>query len=231
MSDVLITGSNRGIGLEFARQYGRDGWNVFGTTRERSEAGELRSLRDERGISVTILEADVLEETSLEAARKQVDDAINGLDLLINNAGTDGSREGFEDLTEVDLKTVHDVNCVGSFRVTQTFLPLLKPTEGNVVFVTSILGSIEDNRSGGSYPYRISKAALNMLGRTFAEDYRSEGIYALLLHPGWVRTRMGGPEAPVSVEESVTGMREVIDRLDGTMTGSFFGYDGEPRPW
>lgn len=231
MSDVLITGANRGIGLEFVRQYSREGWNVFGTTRERSEPGDLQSLRDAEGRSVTLLEADVMDEETLDGARKRVEQETDALDLLINNAGTYGSREGFENLTAVDLRTVFDVNCVGSFRTTQTFLPLLKRAGGKVVFITSIMGSIEDNQSGGSYPYRISKAALNMLGRTFAEEYRAEDVHALLLHPGWVQTRMGGPDAPVTVDESVAGMRDVIDRLDDAMSGSFYGYDGEPRPW
>lgn len=231
MPNVFVTGANRGIGMEFARQYSRAGWNVFGTVRDRSEAAELKSLPAEGEGTVEVLRADLLEPGTLEEARDAVAREHDGLDLLINNAGTYGSREGFGDLTGMDLETVFGVNCLGSFHVTQTFLPMLERVQGNVVFVTSLMGSIEDNRSGGSYPYRISKAALNMLGRTFAEDYRSEGIYALILHPGWVQTRMGGSEAPVPVEDSVEGMRRVIDRLDESMSGEFYGYDGEPRPW
>lgn len=231
MSNVLVTGANRGIGLEFARQYSRAGWDVFGTVRDRSEAEELASLPEQGEGSVDVLTVDLLEPGTLESAREEVARSHDELDLLINNAGTYGSREGFEDLTDMDLETVFEVNCLGAFRTTRTFLPLLERGEGDVVFITSLMGSIEDNRSGGSYPYRISKAALNMLGRTFAEDHRSEGIHALLLHPGWVQTRMGGSEAPVSVEDSVAGMRRVIEDLDGSMSGEFYGYDGEPRPW
>lgn len=231
MSNVLVTGANRGIGLEFARQYCREGRTVFGTVRDRSEAEELRALPEEGSGSVQVLEADLLEPDTLDEVRDEVARHDEGLDLLVNNAGTYGSREGFEDLTDVDLRTVFDVNCVGAFRVTRRFLPLLEEAGGNVVFITSLMGSIEDNQSGGAYPYRISKAALNMLGRTFAEDYRSRDVHALLLHPGWVQTRMGGEEAPVPVDESVAGMRRVIDRLDESMSGAFYGYDGEPRPW
>lgn len=231
MSNVLITGANRGIGLEFARQYSREGWTVFGTVRDRSEADELKELSEDGNGTVEVLEADLLEPSTLDEARDQVARHHEGLDLLVNNAGTYGSREGFEDLTDMDFETVFDVNCLGAFRVTRRFLPLLEEARGNVVFITSLMGSIEDNRSGGSYPYRISKAALNMLGRTFAVDYRSRDIHALLLHPGWVQTRMGGEEAPVPVDESVAGMRQVIDRLDESMSGGFYGYDGDPRPW
>lgn len=231
MSNVLISGANRGIGREFVRQYLEAGWNVFGTVRDRSEAGDLRAPGEEEGEGPVVFEADLLEEEEVEETRRRMQSRIDGLDLLINNAGTYGSRESFEHLTDVDLRTVYDVNCLGAFRMTRAFLPMLRKADGDVVFITSLMGSIEDNRSGGSYPYRISKAALNMLGRTLAEDYRSEGIYVLLLHPGWVQTRMGGPEAPVSVEASVTGMRDVIERLDESLSGSFYGYDGEPRPW
>jgi NAD(P)-dependent dehydrogenase (short-subunit alcohol dehydrogenase family) len=103
--------------------------------------------------------------------------------------------------------------------------------QGNVAFLTSLMGSIEDNRSGGSYPYRISKAALNMLGKTLAEDYRDAGLYVAILHPGWVQTRMGGPNAKISVEKSVSGLRDVIAQLDEDRSGEFYAYDGETRPW
>ncbi len=100
-----------------------------------------------------------------------------------------------------------------------------------MVFITSLMGSMEDNRSGGAYPYRVSKAALNMLATSFHVDFSGEGIYSLILHPGWVKTRLGGPNANISPDESVRGMRKRIDELDGSTSGTFLRYNGEQLPW
>jgi NAD(P)-dependent dehydrogenase (short-subunit alcohol dehydrogenase family) len=230
-STVFITGANRGIGLEFTRQYLRDKWSVIATCRHPENANELNSLHDDTSGELIVEKLDITESDQIEAVHEVVSDKLNGLDLLINNAGVYGEKDGFEDLSAKDLRQPFDVNCVGSFRVTRAFLDLLRENRGNVALLTSLMGSIEDNRSGGSNPYRISKAALNMLGKTLAEDYRDEGLYVAILHPGWVRTRMGGPNAKISVEESVSGLREVIARLDADRSGEFYAYDGEKRPW
>lgn len=228
---VLITGANRGIGLEFTRQYLKNGWMVMGTCRRPSEADELNNLSDDLDGDLRIEELDVTDPELIDSVADSFQQESGGLDLLINNAGIYGEDSNFKDLTPTDLNQTFDVNCLGPFRLTQALLHALRQKTGNVVFVTSLMGSIEDNRSGGSYPYRVSKAALNMLGKTLAEDLRAEGIFVAILHPGWVKTRMGGPNAKISVEESVSGMREVIDQLDKHRSGEFYAYDGEKRPW
>jgi NAD(P)-dependent dehydrogenase (short-subunit alcohol dehydrogenase family) len=227
---VLITGANRGIGLEFTRQYLRDDWTVYATCRRPDEADDLHNLPVTDG-QLYVDQLDVTESRSIDGAFRSVSEREDGLELLINNAGIYGNDAGFEDLDADDVRDPFEVNCLGPFQVTQTFLPLLKSVSGNVVFMTSLMGSVEDNRSGGSYPYRISKAALNMLGKTFSEDYSEQDIYTAILHPGWVQTRMGGEGAKISVEESVSGLRSVIDDLDAERSGEFYAYDGEKRPW
>ncbi len=230
-SNVLVTGANRGIGLEFTRQYLKDGWMVVGTCRNPKDAENLQSLHDEEPGELIVQELDITSTDQINFVHKTVSDRFSGLDLLINNAGIYGEDDEFENLSAEDLRNPFDVNCVGSFQVTRAFLDLLLDKKGNVVFLTSLMGSVEDNRSGGSYPYRISKAALNMLGKTLAEDYRDEGLYVAILHPGWVQTRMGGANAKITVEESVTGLRDVIANLDADRSGEFYAYDGEKRPW
>lgn len=232
MSDrVIITGGNRGIGLEFTRQYLAEGWQVYSTARQPSEAEELHLLQEENPESLKIMKLDITSEDSVEAFGRTVERVERRIDLLINNAGAYGAKAGFLELEPEDIREIFEVNCLGSFRLTQRLFPLIKAARGDLVFITSLMGSIDDNRSGGSYPYRISKAALNMLGKTISEDFQTDEIFTLLLHPGWVKTRMGGEDAKIDVETSVSGMREVISSLDKKMSGQFYGYDGQPRPW
>jgi len=232
MSDtVFISGANRGIGLEFARQYLDEGWTVIGTTRDMDRADELRDLGEDLGGTLHIAKMDLTDDAQVEATYESVSDHVNELDLLINNAGYLTGIDDFETVSTDDISTAIDVNCLGHFRVTRAFLPLLKKAKGNVVFITSLMSSLEDNHSGGRYPYRISKTALNMLGRTFAMDYGDEGIYTLLINPGWVKTDLGNPGAKVEVEDSVSGMREVIEQMDEQINGQFVNYKGDTEPW
>ncbi len=228
---VMITGANRGIGLEFVRQYFEKGWEIYATARQPEKAEELHELQSQDPDRLNIMKLDISVPEAVEAMGRTLERVIGSLDLLINNAGTYGSKASFEELTAGDIREVFETNCLGSFRVTRRLMDLLKAGEGKIVFITSLMGSIDDNRSGGAYPYRISKAALNMLGKTISEDYKHEGIYSLLLHPGWVKTRMGGENAKITTRESVTGMCEVIENLDEKMSGEFYAYDGEKRPW
>lgn len=228
---TAVTGANRGIGLGFTRQFIDRGDRVVAMVRDPAAASDLNKLRDEVGERLQVVPVDVTEPQLIERARKHIQDQHGRLDLLVNNAGVMGSKESFPQLSEDDFLKVFDVNCLGAFRVTKGLLPLLQETRGNVVFITSLMGSIEDNRSGGSYPYRVSKAALNMLGKTLAEDYRERGIYSLVLHPGWVQTPMGGERAPLSVKQSVRNMIEVIEQLDEEMSGSFYSHEGTREPW
>ena len=221
---VLVTGANRGIGLELARQLIEDGHKVIGTARKPADAGELKSLGAE------VLQLDVTDSASVAAMAA----ALEGrpIDLLINNAGTGGQAPA--DLANTDFERVKltlDVNSLGPMRVTQALLPSLQAGKGKtIVHISSRMGSISQNQ-GSYYGYRASKAALNMLNSSLAIELRPMGITSVVLHPGWVQTRMGGAGADITVEVSVTGMLQVIAGLDMAKTGKFYNYQGDEIPW
>ena len=222
---VLITGANRGLGLEFARQYSAAGWKVIGTSRSPEKAKDLKAL------GVRVIQLDVTEAESLAAMASALAD--EPIDLLINNAGM-ANRDGmdFETLSFDGVEQVLAVNTIGPMRVTRTLLPNLRAGKGKqIVHISSGLGSIEENTSGGYYGYRESKAALNMFNRSLAWNTKDEGLTCVVMSPGWVRTDMGGPEADLSPEESITGMIRVIDGLTIEDTGTFQSWDGENRAW
>lgn len=231
MKTILITGANRGLGLEMTRQYLEDGQEVIATARNMDTVDDLEALRNQTEGQLDIYELDVTKTDTIERTHEAVKEAYDEIDILINNAGTMGSKESFDSLTEMDLKTVFEVNTVGPFNVTQEFLPMVSSPKGKVIFITSLMGSIEDNGIGGTYPYRISKVGLNMLGRTLSNDYPESDVLFLLLHPGWVKTRMGGEDARIDKETSVSGMRSVIADLDEDMNGEFYNYEGDNLPW
>lgn len=227
---VLITGSNRGLGLELARQYADEGWNVLATCRDPEAAEDLRALASSHGDRMHLLRLDVAQESSLMELVGEIEGTA--IDLLVNNAGTMGERGFIDEVGPDEIARVFDVNVVGPYRVTRTLLPYVQKGAGRTIaFVTSKVGSIGDGPSGGMYPYRISKTALNMLGANLAVDLRDREITTVLLHPGWVRTRMGGPSAPTSVEESVSGMRRVLAGLSLEDSGKFFHAEGHEIPW
>jgi NAD(P)-dependent dehydrogenase (short-subunit alcohol dehydrogenase family) len=222
---VLITGANRGLGLEFARQYAEAGWSVIGTARTPDKATELKAL------GVRVMQLDVADAGSVE--RLATDLADLPIDLLVNNAGI-ANRDGmsFESLGFDGVERVLSVNTIGPMRVTRALLPNLRLGRAKqIVSITSGLGSIEENTSGGYYGYRESKAALNMFNRSLAAELGDEGFTCVVMSPGWVKTDMGGPDADLSPAESITGMRKVIAGLTPEDSGSFQRYDGTTMPW
>jgi len=223
---VAITGANRGIGLEFARQCLDRGDEVWAGVRAPERAVELEHLAGPSGSPPHVVALDVNQPASVRAFARALGDAA--LHLLINNAGVTGLRLNALALAEADdvLHTLA-VNAVGPLRVTQALLPALRVGKAKVIHVSSALGSISDNRDGGSYGYRMSKAALNMLARTMAAELRREQIVTALLSPGWVQTGMGGPDAPTPVDASVRGMLRVIDSLTLAKSGGFFDTRGD----
>jgi NAD(P)-dependent dehydrogenase (short-subunit alcohol dehydrogenase family) len=226
---VLITGANRGLGLEFARQYLRAGWTVIATARDPAAAKDLAALGD----GLRIVPLDVTSAESVAALAT----ALNGqpIDLLINNAGVGVGLDGGPHLADLkidEFEHVLRVNAVGPVRVTQALLPNLRAGKGRtVVGITSTLGSITANRQGGFYGYRESKAALDMFVRSIAAELKDEGFTCVALFPGWVKTDMGGPDAQLTPEQSVTGMRRVLDGLKPEDSGKFLGFDGSKSPW
>lgn len=226
MNTVLVTGANRGIGLEFAKQYAADGWRVIGACRDPKNADELGAIDGE----VTRLELDVADAGSVAAMARALEGAP--VDLLINNAGVFGQRGA--GVGETDYETwnrTFEVNVAGAMRVLEALMPNLRAGKGKtVVNISSGMGSIE--RAGpGNHVYRSSKAALNMTMRSVAAELAGEGFIVTLQSPGWVRTDMGGASASLSPEESVTGMRKVIGALTPADNGGYFAYDGDPIPW
>ena len=216
MPNVLITGANRGLGLEFARQYCRDGWNVIATVREPSD--ELQSL---------CTQVETLDMMDLEAVAG-FGERIDSLDLLIANAGTYGPRSVTSAEDARGWSDTFSVNTIAPFLLAQAVLPQVRAANGKLVAISTRMGSIEDNSSGGFIAYRSAKAALNMAWRSLAID---SGVTSAVLHPGWVKTRMGGAAAPLEPEQSVAGMRQVIAGLSLAQSGGFFDHDGSPIPW
>ena len=219
MPKVLITGANRGLGLEFAKQYRSDGWDVIATARQSS--AELEAL----GVRVESLDMRDLD------AVAGFGDRLDALDLLIANAGTYGPKDADNaEEAEAWLETMR-VNTVAPYLLGRSVLPLVEASRGKLVAISTRMGSIEDNSSGGFLAYRSSKTALNMAWRNLALDVKRRGVIAVMFHPGWVKTRMGGAGAPLQPEESISGMRRVIGGLQPGDSGEFFGHDGARIPW
>lgn len=227
MPTCLITGANRGLGLEFARQYLADGWTVIATCRAPLHAADLASLQG----SIQIHPLDVTDFAQVEALGRTL--AKQPIDVLINNAGIYGPRNvTHETVAYRDWPQVMRTNVAAPLKMSSVFLGgVCKSGQKKIVAISSKMGSMTDNTSGGAYLYRSSKAALNAVMKSFSIDVRGSGVTVALLHPGWVRTDMGGPSALIEASESVTGMRRVIDGLTPEKSGRFFNYDGEEVPW
>lgn len=225
MPTVFVTGANRGLGLEFARQYASDGWRVIATSRSLDKAGELRAL----GSRVALYQLDVADVAAVSALARTL--AGESIDLLIANAGVAGPRGMNAETIDADgWSDTFRVNAIAPLALAGAFLRQVERSgERKMIAITSRLGSIGANSDGGMYAYRSSKAALNAAWHSFAIDHPE--IVAAVLHPGWVRTDMGGKAAPLSAEDSIAGMRRVIAGLDRKDSGGFFGYDGAPIPW
>jgi len=219
MKTCLVTGAGRGIGLELCRQLQQRGEKVIAVCRQAS--AELRALdcRIIEGVEVT--DGASLQRLAAELAGERID-------ALVNNAGILG-RESLDDLDVERIRRQFEVNALGPLRVTRALLPNLA-VGSKVVIITSRMGSIADNGSGGYYGYRMSKAAVNMAGVSLAHDLRERGIAVLLLHPGMVATQMTGRHG-IPVEESATNLIARIDSLGLEQTGSFHHADGQPLPW
>ena len=221
---VLITGANRGIGLELARQYSDAGWRVIGTARTPKAANTLAELGAE------VMELDVADQASVDRLARALAD--QPLDMLINSAGIQPLIWSLAEIDFDEFETALKVNTVGPARVVRALLPNLRSgRERKIINVTTNLSSIASNLDGKFYGYRESKAALNMFTRSLAAELGPERFVCIVLHPGWVRTDMGGPDAPLDVVESVRGMRHVIENLRPEDNGSFLTYAGERMEW
>ncbi|HKJ66359.1 MAG TPA: SDR family oxidoreductase [bacterium] len=233
MSDrqqVMVIGANRGLGLEWVRQWLRRDARVYATAREPGKAEDLQRLQETAGDRLSVHQVDVSSDESVANLADELSDV--SLNILIHNAGVMG-RAGLESLDTGKVLEVLNVNSVGPLRTVRAFLDQLTRSEGRskIALITSLMGSIADNGSGGSYAYRMSKTALNMAGKSMAVDLAGDGIDVIILHPGWVQTDMGGAAARISVEESVTGMMGMLDKLDASLSGTFWHSNGNELPW
>lgn len=223
MPSVLVTGANRGLGLEFVRQYSRDGWRVHAACRRPERLSELSA-------DVTVHRLDVGSPEDISALAE----ALRGeaLDVLVNSAGLYGGEQSLESIDYENWAEVMRINCIAQVRVVEALRWHLARGEGGVIAnLTSKMGSMAENTSGGAYIYRSSKAALNAVTVSLAHDLAAQGIIVIVLHPGWVKTDMGGPNALIEAEQSIAGMRRVIEKAGPEMSGGFFSYDGSSIAW
>ena len=231
MATVLVTGANRGLGLEFCKQYATEGWRVLACCRMPHAATELADLAG-RYPHVSVFALDVADFQQIEQLASQLHDT--SIDVLINNAGVygDSQEQGFGQLDYQAWTKTMAVNVQAPVKMAETFLPhLMRGDKKLLVAISSLMGSIADNSSGGSILYRSSKAALNAALKSVAIDLKEQAIGVLIFHPGWVKTAMGGADAPLEATQSVAGMRQVISAFSLEQTGSFVKYDGTSMPW
>ncbi len=232
MRRVLVTGANRGLGFELARQCLTRGDYVFAGCRKPEQAAALKSLATIYEGRLTLLALDVTDEETLDASKEIVSAQTDSLDLLFNNAAI---HPGDETITALNAETLIDtfrVNAVGPMLVARYYLDLLKAANSpKIINISSEAGSIFGMQRHRGYAYYASKAALNMFTRALAWDESLAGVIVIAIHPGWVRTDMGGDRAPLSPVESAAGILRVVDGLAGASSGRFYTYEGHEYPW
>jgi NAD(P)-dependent dehydrogenase (short-subunit alcohol dehydrogenase family) len=228
---AVVTGAARGIGLELCRLLAERGYTVIAASR-RAARGPLSALAAEHPGRLHEVVLDVGSDAAVAAGARAIAERVDHVDLLINNAGIYPEEDGLERLDTQALVDAYQVNAVGPLRVIRALLPLLRRGRGRrTVQITSLMGSIEDNGSGGSYAYRMSKAALNMATRNLAHELGPEGFVTLAVHPGWVATEMGGPAAPLAVRPAAEEVLRVALEAKAGDNGGFLGPGSEPLPW
>ena len=225
---ALIVGASRGIGLGLVETFAANGWDVVATVRTPASAAALEKAAKDGKVRIeTVDTADV---ASVEALRDKL--AGEKFDLVLVNAGVGGPRDmNPRTVTREAFTDLFETNALGPVRFAELFAKQVRPQTGVVAMVTSQLGSIANNTTGGTELYRASKAALNSFTRSFAARHRDKGWAVLSLHPGWVRTDMGGANAAIDVKTSAEGLYRVIDRAERDRRGGFFDYKGAELPW
>ncbi len=229
---VLITGANRGIGLEFVRQFAARGERVFATCRQPAEAIELQDLKAQNPNLVSITALDVTNPSSIVDSYNTIGTQTETLDLLINNAGINIDDGSFGDLDLDTMQSILTVNSIAPMLVTQQYLDLVKAgSKPKIINVSSGNGSLTNLVMTGYYSYSASKAALNMYSLRLSHDLKDTGVIVIILHPGWVKTDMGGPNAAIAPEDSIKSMLQFVDTLTLDKSGGYYDYAGRTIPW
>lgn len=226
---ILITGASRGLGLEFTKQYAAANWRVLACCRQPEKAQALQTLTKQHQ-QLSIHPLDVTELNEIQQLAKNL--STTAIDVLLLNAGIYG-KEGIKlgHVDPEDMQHVFRTNVIAPLQLIEKLhAPVAKSQLKKIIYISSAMGSIDENSSGGSYAYRISKAAGNMMMKNITIELASADIHVLILHPGWVKTDMGGANAPLDATTSIAGMRKVISRTD-IPSGSFYCYDGTKVPW
>lgn len=222
MPTVFITGCDTGLGVEFARQYAAAGWRVIATCLDPDGAAATRAIAGD----IRVLKLDVTDHDAIAALARRLDEPI---DVLVSNAGLGHPHQAFGETDFAHWRRVHEINLMGPMRIAECFIDHVARSDLKMlVFISSRMGSIGLNLTGGAYAYRSSKAGLNAIAKSLAIDLAPRRICVLALHPGWAKTEPGGR---VEVDESVAGMRGLIARSGWHQTGSFFAYDNSILPW
>jgi NAD(P)-dependent dehydrogenase (short-subunit alcohol dehydrogenase family) len=232
VKNALITGANRGLGFEFVKQLARQGWHVFACCRNPQNADALNglALASQGKIEVHTLNVEDCQQI------KQLALTLHGqaIDLLINNAGMypDRASGSFGKTSTTEWMKAFEVNAIAPLKMAEAFVEHVSESQmKTIVIISSKMGSVADNTSGGSYLYRSSKAAVNIVAKSLSVDLRPRGIKVALLHPGWVKTDMGGPNALITAEESVSSIIALISRFGWQDNGKFLAFDGAEIPW
>jgi NAD(P)-dependent dehydrogenase (short-subunit alcohol dehydrogenase family) len=238
---ILITGSNRGIGLELVRRYLQYGDTlIFATCRRPADANALNVLAEQNPKRLKLFPLDVTDQVSIDESRDWIGTQTDDLEMLINNAGIlpggNTAREpniaSFGSLDANAMMQVFQVNSVAPVIVAQAYADLLRRgTSARLINLSSAVGSITRREDGCDYSYPASKAALNMMTRCLAGSFREDKVVVISIHPGWIQTDMGGPYATLTLEDAVPSLMNVIDRLTMADTGAFFNWDGTRLPW
>ncbi len=231
---ALITGASRGIGLGLTKVFLTQGDRVYAACRNPQQNSKLQTLKQKNPNSLFLIPMEVDSDESAKKAALEVAGQTDHLDIVINNAGI-SPGPAFAKLEEVDFKNCRDayeINVIGPMRVSREFLSLLRKSKNpRIVNITSGLASLSGKNEGGFYAYGASKAALNMLTRTMAFQFKEEGITVVCLDPGWVKTDMGGPSAPLSAEEATSAIVKTAKELSLQKTGQFIYHDGHELKW
>lgn len=228
---ILVTGANRGIGLELTKQYCFAGWRVLACCRQPEKADELKKLENDEKNNLTILPLELTDTSAIKALSQELSNET--IDVLINNAAVVGKESS--NINHIDPQAwleTFNINTISPFMLSQALIPQITKGQQRVICnISSLLGSIELNDDGNYYAYRSSKAALNAVTKSLAIDLHAKKIIVIALSPGWVKTDMGGVNAPLYPEESVTGIRQVLNSLTLEDSGSFITYDGKRLAW